>query len=289
MAARQRYEERAAQHPNACARELLEAIARKESNLCVSVDVTRKDDLLAVVDAVGPFVALIKTHIDIVEDFDQDLVEQLAHLSVQHSFLIFEDRKFADIGNTVSLQYAAGVHKIAQWSHLTNAHLIPGPGIISGLGAVGLPLRRGLLLLAEMSTKGSLTTGAYTTANVKAAMDDTSDFVMGFIAMHRVHEDPAHIPPDATEAQRAKDLLVLTPGVGLDTKGDGKGQQYRTPHEVVHDSGCDVIIVGRGIYSAMLADGADRGAALQQVSAQAERYRDAGWSAYLKRIAPART
>ena len=162
---------------------------------------------------------------------------------MKHNFLIFEDRKFADIGNTVSLQYAAGVYRIARWSHMTNAHLIPGPGIIAGLAQEGLPLQRGLLLLAEMSTKGSLTTGAYTTANVKAAMEDASDFVFGFIAMHRVHEDPAFVPEDVTPAQKSKDLLVLTPGVGLDVKGDGKGQQYRTPAQVIKESGCDVMIL----------------------------------------------
>ena len=283
------YEERAARHPNACAKQLLNAIVEKQSNLCVSVDVTRKEDLLEIVDTVGPFVALVKTHVDIVEDFDWDLIEQLSALSIKHKFLIFEDRKFADIGNTVSLQYSSGVHRIAHWSHLTNAHLIPGPGIIAGLAAVGTPLQRGLLLLAEMSTKGSLTTGAYTTANVQAAMEDDSEFVMGFIAMHRVHEDPAHIPPGATDAQKAKDLLVLTPGVGLDVQGDGKGQQYRTPHQVVHDSGSDLIIVGRGIYSAMLSKGIERDEALAQVRTQAQRYRDAGWQAYLARLGTQRT
>lgn len=32
------------------------------------------------------------------EDFDADLIEQLEALSTMHDFLIFEDRKFADIG-----------------------------------------------------------------------------------------------------------------------------------------------------------------------------------------------
>ena len=117
-------------------------------------------------------------------------------------------------------------------------------------------------------------------------MQDESQFVFGFIAMHRVHEDPAHLDPDLTHEQRAKDLLILTPGVGMDVQGDGKGQQYRTPEQVIRDSGCDVMIVGRGIYGALLNKDLSRTEALESVKAQAQRYREAGWKAYLERLAP---
>lgn len=40
----------------------------------------------------------MQTHIDIVEDFDLDLADKLVALSEKYDFLIFEDRKFADIG-----------------------------------------------------------------------------------------------------------------------------------------------------------------------------------------------
>ncbi len=184
-------------------------------------------------------------------------------------------------GNTVSLQYSSGVHHIASWSHLTNAHPLPGPGIITGLSAVGLPLGRGLLLLAEMSSKGNLlqtNDGAYTKQAVEMARATRDDgFVVGFIAMRRVDE----VFPASTE-EKQSDFLILTPGVSLASTGDSMGQQYRSPHDVIYESGCDVIIVGRGIYGKMKeSDG------VEVVKKEAERYRVEGWKAYEKRIGKA--
>jgi len=141
---------------------------------------------------------------------------------------------------------------------------------VTGLSSVGLPLGRGLLLIAEMSTKGNLATGAYTNSAVQMARAHR-DFVIGFISMRRMDGVGAEDGDDVED----EDFLILTPGVGLDTKGDSMGQQYRTPREVILESGCDVIIVGRGIYGK--GNDAD-------VRAQAERYRKEGWAAYLERI-----
>lgn len=178
-------------------------------------------------------------------------------------------------GNTVKLQYSSGIYKIASWAHLTNAHPIPGDGIVSGLGQVGVPLSRGLLLLAEMSSAGNLATGAYTAQTVAMARRHPQ-FVMGFVAMRRVDED------DLTSGGIIKgegaDYIIMTPGVGLDSKGDGMGQQYRTPKEVIQESGCDVIIVGRGIY------GGGEGNPSEKIVEEAIRYKEAGWKAYLDRL-----
>lgn len=127
------------------------------------------------------------------------------------------------------------------------------------------PHARGLLLLAEMSSAGNLLTPEYTDACIKAARGNP-DFVLGFIAQRSLNQ----------EADDA--FLTFAPGVSLPkegeevVKGDGKGQQYRGPEQVVGRDGVDVVIVGRGILGAM-----DRGR-------EAERYRKAAWEAYEGRI-----
>ncbi|KAJ3353392.1 orotidine 5'-phosphate decarboxylase [Entophlyctis luteolus] len=263
MATKERYSARAQKHSNACARELLLLMDAKKTNLSVAVDVTSQAELLRIADECGPYICILKTHIDILTDFDASLPAKLTALAQKHSFLIFEDRKFADIGNTVALQYSAGIYAIASWAHITNCHVVPGEGIVKGLATVGVPKGRGLLLLAEMSSRGSLATGDYTVEALRMARRNR-EFCFGFIGQRRIEGLEAF---DGEE-----DFVYMTPGVQFGSSGDGLGQQYRTPHEVVYDAGCDVIIVGRGIYGSGNA------------AENAKRYREAGWAAYEKRL-----
>lgn len=153
------------------ARQCFELMGRKSTNLCVAADTNNVDDVLDLARKVGPHICVLKTHVDMFNRWTEADAKQLQAVAEEHDFLIFEDRKFADIGNTVVQQYGGGIYKIADWSHITNAHLVPGPGIIEGLKSVGGPKGRGLLLLAEMSSKGNLATGDYTQAVLKAAED----------------------------------------------------------------------------------------------------------------------
>ena len=166
------------------------------------------------------------------------------------------------------------MHKISSWSQITNAHPVPGPSVVSGLASVGLPLGRGLLLLAEMSTKGALAKGEYTEEAVRMARANR-DFVFGFIAQRRMEG----VGLRETESfDENEDFMVLTPGVGLESKGDNLGQQYKTPRTVILEEGCDVIIVGRGIYGKLESGN------ISFVQAQAARYREEGWKAYEERL-----
>lgn len=252
---RQTYEQRAQQCTNPIAKKLLNLMASKQTNLCASADVTTAEQLLALAEHVGPEICLLKTHIDIITDFTPELTQQLKALADKHQFLLFEDRKFADIGNTVLHQFRDGVYHIADWADIINAHILPGEGIIKGLQKGNK--HSGLLLLAQMSSKGNFLDDAYTQAAIKLA-EQHSDFVMGFISQEKLSSQA--------------NLIHMTPGVKLGKSTDQLGQQYSTPDYVIAEKGTDVIIVGRGIYQA------------EDPHAAAATYREQGWSAYQRSL-----
>lgn len=229
------FAERARFAKNPLARELLTLLHEKKTHLSLSCDVLTCQEVLDFADLLGPEICVLKTHVDILTDFSQDFIKKLQALAVKHRFFIFEDRKFADIGHTVKHQYAEGIYHIADWAHMVNAHVLPGPGIISGLSEVGLPKNRGLLLLASMSSKDNLLDAAYSEKTLKMA-EQFPEFVMGFIAQKRLSDNPQWI--------------YMTPGVQLESGQDALGQQYVTPEKAIRENGSDIIIVGRGILKA---------------------------------------
>ncbi|EGG03810.1 uncharacterized protein MELLADRAFT_89925 [Melampsora larici-populina 98AG31] len=53
---------------------------------------------LRIPNLINPHICTLRVHIDIIMDFNQDLIDQLIELSKKHNFLIFEYHTFADIG-----------------------------------------------------------------------------------------------------------------------------------------------------------------------------------------------
>ncbi|KAL9094989.1 MAG: hypothetical protein Q9165_002591 [Trypethelium subeluteriae] len=105
----------------------------KRSNLCVSADVTTTNQLLELAEEVGDSIVLLKTHADIISDFAERTIRCLRDIAARKHFIIFEDRKFGDIGSTVQKQYVGGPLSIVRWAPIVNAHIFPGPAIITAL------------------------------------------------------------------------------------------------------------------------------------------------------------
>ncbi len=226
-------------------KKLIEIALKKNSNLIASADVISSAELIKLANEVGEHIVALKLHTDIIRDFSFELIEELKRISKDKEFLLFEDRKFGDIGNTQELQFKEGMYRIASWADMITSHVIAGEDSLKVFDNVGV------VAIVEMSTKGTLTDDYYVGKALNAAKNSAN--VMGVVAQRKVSDD----------------LLLFTPGVNMSSSGDSKGQQYNTPEKVCNEYHTDFIIVGRGIYKA--ADAAFA----------AKTYKESGWAAYL--------
>ena len=230
----------------------------KQTNLCVAADLTETTQILNLAEQIGPHICLFKTHIDIIEDFNQNFVKQLQGISKRHNFILFEDRKYADIGKTVELQYSRGIHHVSSWANIVTVHSLTGKGILDSIKhSEGLE-NRGVFLVAETSASGSLVNTTYVDSTIKLATE-YADLVTGIVCQSPLFLDKP-------------ELIQLTPGVHLSTSKDDLDQQYNAPECVILDKGADIAVVGRGITK------------VQDPGLAAEKYKTLLWEAYMKRI-----
>uniref|UniRef100_A0AAR5QCB6 Uridine 5'-monophosphate synthase n=1 Tax=Dendroctonus ponderosae TaxID=77166 RepID=A0AAR5QCB6_DENPD len=245
---------------NPVAKRLFEIMASKQTTLCLAADLTDATEILNLAEKVGPYICALKTHIDIVDDFSINLIDPLKEIANRHNFILFEDRKFADIGNTVQLQYSKGLYKISSWASLVTAHSVFGKGVLDAIQGAPGSEEKGVFLLAEASATGSLITDAYTKSTLKLTAEYPK-LIAGVVCQNPLFLDnPA--------------LIQLTPGVKIAQTSDHLGQQYNSPESVVTEKGADIAVVGRGITEAT------------DPVAAAKRYQTLLWDAYLSRINP---
>ncbi|NIF04072.1 orotate phosphoribosyltransferase [Chryseobacterium sp. Tr-659] len=243
------YEQKLKNAQHSVSKKLLEKALAKKSNLIASADVTTTQELLDLAEKVGPHVIALKTHIDIISDFDYEkTIIPLKQIAAKHQFLLMEDRKFADIGNTQELQFTSGVFKITDWADFVTSQ------VIGGFESLDCFQNVGVVAIVGMSSKGALTTASYREEALKIASSHPN--VIGGVSQNKIPEE----------------LLLFTPGVNLADSGDGKGQQYNTPEHVFKTLHTDFIIVGRGIYKS------------DNPEAAAIIYKTEGWNAYVNSL-----
>jgi uridine monophosphate synthetase len=254
---------------NPFALKLSSLMERKKTNLILSLDATNRRDFFRLLEATASEIAMVKVHVDILEDFDPSFPVRLSALAEEGDFYILADRKFADIGNTARLQYRGGMYRIADWADSVTVHMISGNGILDGLfgddpqkeasyGPKPSRTRGSAFLLARMSSKGNLITEGYTRKVVETGRTHPQ-WVAGYIGHGVTVGDLRRFRDKLPKGQ-----LLLMPGVQLQKGKDNLGQQYMSLEEAIQ-GGADGVIVGRGIYGA-----ADPLTA-------AKMYREKGW------------
>jgi len=255
-------QDRAKKAQNSITKKIFKLMQEKQSNLALSLDVSDKKFFFDILERCADQTLILKTHIDIIEGFNDQFINRLLTLREKYNFLIFEDRKFADIGNTVKLQYTSGIFKIIDWADIVNAHIFPGSGIIQGLRQAWKESKRdqGLILLPQMTSRENLFTSQVMQKAVEWSQK-YSDYVIGFIgAAEQENRETEEFKNREIKEQRNREMslkrlrrlswpefLIMCPGVKLEEVGDDFGQTYVSPQTAI-EQGADIIIVGRGIY-----------------------------------------
>ncbi|CAG2058476.1 unnamed protein product, partial [Timema podura] len=255
---------------------LFHIMSEKKTLLCVAADVTTGSEVLALAEQVGPYICVLKTHADIVDDLTDDDIAALTALAEKHNFLILEDRKFADIGHIVGLQYTQGPHHIATWADLVTVHTLSGEGVLKGLtlglGTLSPVVNRGFFLVAEMSSQEHLMSPEYVAVLKKLmvfglvakfsyiyvgavrALKQIPASVFTFTATVKMAQKYPHMVAglvcQSANIISTPGLIQLTPGVKISDNADSLGQCYNSPDHAVLTCGADIAVVGRGVVCA---------------------------------------
>lgn len=238
---------------------LIRIMHNKETNLCIAVDVTSGQELLSIVNVVGREICMLKIHADIIEDWSDDLARKLVAAAREHKFLIFEDRKFSDVGHIVRRQYEKGC---AEWADIVTCHIACGvnglvggevPGALAALQDVGAGRGLGVLLVVQMSDAAKRESMTVWQKKHIAEIAEKCSVVVGFITQEYLGCGP---------------WIQCAPGVRLQGEHGQYGQEYQDVESVIA-RGIDVIIVGSGITVA----------ALDAMAGKAAEYRKRGWAA----------
>ena len=221
--------------------EIRSYMTSRKTRVVLAADHKTTSEISHALSQAGPSICMLKTHVDGVVDFEYSRwMDEIVRPAREMGILIFEDRKFADIGH-VSKTQMLGHQRIATWADIVTAHRISGPDIIDGIHAAwGEVGRKGsVLILAQMSSSENLLDARYTEKTVASCKGMPG--VCGFIGN-------GSNPPSISSLRRSvgPEKLILTPGINFDPSQSVMGQRYGHPTEAIR-SGADAVIVGSGI------------------------------------------
>jgi len=240
------------------------AAFQKRSLVVLAADLPTIDGLLDLISQVGDYVSVLKTHVDLIEGFNAEDWSKVVDAAKSHGMMVFEDRKFADIGKVAKSQMK-GIFGINSWADVVTSHSVSGPDVVDGIAAAWEDVERigGVLLLAQMSSRENLISADYTAATLE--IGSGSPHVIGYIGNGSSSNEVSTLRSLVGEGK-----MIWTPGVSLTSSEGSLGQRYGSPRDAVI-AGSDAIIVGSGIHQA------------DSPSEAAEAYAESSWEALMER------
>lgn len=197
------YQEKQQKSRHEAAQRPLESSLKKKINLLVSVDLIRTEEILKLTQRIRDKIFGLKLQAYIISNFNKSFIQKFKDLAREKDFLLIEDRKLANIGNTRRLHLYQGVYEIPSWTDMVSIYPIVRAQNLQSLKSHEI----GLITIVGMSSSGNLINDNYREKALKISLENPQ--VMKVISQQKIDNF----------------LLLFIPEVHLSVTGDDKGQQ----------------------------------------------------------------
>ena len=210
--------------------QLKRIIHKKNSKFCFAADFFNDiQSFKEIINFFGPHIVICKIHWDLFKNIIKDkqtldtLQNFIIQASIQHDFLIMEDRKFIDITNIVRTQYL----EFSNWVDLITVHALVTLPTVKSIS--------GVVIVANMSNTYSLDNNLDFSERAFFLASNAVDNVIGFVSQKYIQTDNL--------------FFIMTPGISLQDNNtiDIYDQKYISIQKAKQDIKTDIFIIGRSI------------------------------------------
>lgn len=185
-------------------------------NLCVAADMNDKNKIINLIDDIGSSIAVLKLHYDTIIDFNDDFINLLLNLKKKYNFLIWEDRKFADIGSIVDKQIKND--HFSKWVDIFSIHKTVSPSICDENNQFKYIFINDMSNGHDMCPNIGLKEYYFSSPNIVGAVTQSNE----------------------------ENINIVTPGISLTCDNDKFDQKYT---KISDHKNCLLFVIGRAIYN----------------------------------------
>ncbi len=199
-------------------------LPRLEQKIIWAADVSSMKTLFVELDKYGKKIGILKLHIDTFSDFSIENLLKLQDYKKKYNLLIWEDRKFADIGHIMDRQIKNSAYCYQDWVDIFTIHGIAGNESVQYIINENPQFK--WILVGQLSSTDNLITENYTEKCKEIYKSNVN--IVGMVCQEYLGPEYIHI----------------VPGISRNNEVDEKGQKYST---IASKSFADFFVIGRSI------------------------------------------
>ena len=218
---------------------VMNLVVAKESALCLSLDVDSWEDGKKILELCGPYIVMVKVHVDLFTDIDNIdvFIKEIRDIARRRNFLIMEDVKMADVDKISYKKISNSFFRYDKWANFLTVQGITAKSILdysSQENEESNVYHSNLALVSDMNQKNALIDKDYREKCIEL-----------------IRNDNQMISVISQDGNNIKNKIKFTPGVSLDFSSESNvnSRKYRSISEAISRDKNHIIIVGNGIIN----------------------------------------